>query len=484
MPLTNPFLFFVQAVLFICPTPPAIETCFGLSAAETTEYCIFRPTSPQRCDISDMLPDMRTWAPLLAGFSSPSSVTSEFWQHKGPTTSRIPASGRGRGTATMPLTNPFLFFVQAVLFICPTPPAIETSFGLSAAETTEYCIFRPTSPQRCDISDVLPDMRTWAPLLAGFSSPSSVTSEFWQHKGPATSRIPASGRGRGTATMPLTNPFLFFVQVRDYRLTYTYRSDNVCLLLLPCPRSLSDMLTAIYHCFVNLLPTCGDVETNPGPSTAEMLQTLIDDVRELKHTVQATNSKVNETSIKLFSIDKKLDDISATVTNYTSKVDELQSEVEKLALKVDDLENRSRRENLIVYGIKESTEENWQSLEQVVTKNILTDTLKVPNVAIERIHRIGRPAEGRCRPVIFKLVDGRDKANILKNCNKLRGTAYSISEDFSPRVQSIRKKLWAAAAEHRKKGAKVVLSFDKIKINGKLFQWDDTQDKIVPLASH
>ncbi|KAH7960759.1 hypothetical protein HPB49_023047 [Dermacentor silvarum] len=215
-----------------------------------------------------------------------------------------------------------------------------------------------------------------------------------------------------------------------------------------------------------------------------MLQTLIADVGELKQTVQATNSNVNETSIKLSSIDKKLDDISATVTYYTCKVDELQSEVAKLVLKVDDLENRSRRENLIVYGIKESIEENRQSLEQFLSKSILADTLKVPNVAIERIHRIGRPIEGRCRPVIFKLVDGRDKkVKNCKNCKKVKGTAYIISEDFSQRIQLIRKKLWAVAAEHRKKGDKVMLSFDKIKINGKLFRWDDTEDKIVPLAS-
>ncbi|KAH7980702.1 hypothetical protein HPB49_018384 [Dermacentor silvarum] len=192
---------------------------------------------------------------------------------------------------------------------------------------------------------------------------------------------------------------------------------------------------------------------------------------------------MNEMSIKLSSIDKKLDDISATVTDYTCNVDELQSEVVKLVLKVDDLENRSRRENLIVYGIKESVAENQQSLEQVVSKSILADTLKDPNVAIERIHRIGRPMEGRCQPVIYKLVAGRDKPNILKNCKKLKGTAYSISEDFSQRIQLIRKKLWAAAAEHRKKGDKVMLSFDKIKINGKLFRWDGTEDKIVPLAS-
>lgn len=78
-----------------------------------------------------------------------------------------------------------------------------------------------------------------------------------------------------------------------------------------------------------------------------------------------------------------------------------------------------------------------QPLEERVAKGILEDIIKAPNIAIESIHRIGRPAANKCRPVILKLVDGRDKARILKNCSNLKGTDYSISEDFSPRVQAI-----------------------------------------------
>ncbi|KAK8772379.1 hypothetical protein V5799_024378 [Amblyomma americanum] len=185
--------------------------------------------------------------------------------------------------------------------------------------------------------------------------------------------------------MSLTNPFLFFVQVRDDRLAYVYRSNNVRLLHLPCPRSFSDVLTTIYFCFVNLLPSCGDVEMNPGQST-EMLLTLNEDVRELKQTLKDTNSKLTDTCNKLPSVDHKIDEISATVIDYTCKVDELQSTVEKLPLNVDDLENKSRRNNLIVYGIKEDTEENHQSLEEIVCETVLATTLNVPNVAIQSIH--------------------------------------------------------------------------------------------------
>lgn len=130
------------------------------------------------------------------------------------------------------------------------------------------------------------------------------------------------------------------------------------------------------------------------------------------------------------------------------------------------------------------TEENDadQPLGEQVAKGILEDIIQVPNVAIERIHRIGKPVANKCRPVILKLVDGRDKTRILKNCGNLKGTEFSISEDFSPRVQQIRKKLWASAREERSSGAKVALTFDKIKVNGKLYRWDDSLNSRVPVA--
>ncbi|XP_077516726.1 uncharacterized protein LOC144127643, partial [Amblyomma americanum] len=170
-------------------------------------------------------------------------------------------------------------------------------------------------------------------------------------------------------------------------------------------------------------------------------------------------------------------------TDYTSKVESLEKTVDSLLMKVDDLENRSRRNNLIVFGVKETEDETPQDLENTVCKDVLLNRLKISDVAIERIHRIGRPAEDKCRPVIFKLVDGRIKERILKSCKNLKNTGYSISEDFSPRVQSIRKKLWESAKEQRLKEEKVMLKFDKIKINGKLYRWDDACNERVPCAS-
>ncbi|KAK8785658.1 hypothetical protein V5799_007977 [Amblyomma americanum] len=213
MSLTTPFLFFVQAVLFTCSTPSTAEASCSLFATAEKDYCMVKPTRPQKCDINDMFLGMHTWASPPVGHSLPTSVTSPSWQCKRATISRIPASGRGGGITTMSLTNPFLFFVQAVLFTSSTPSTAEASCSLSATAEKDYCMVKPTSPQKCDINDMLLSMRTWASPPAGHSLPTSVTSPSWQCKRATTLRIPASGRGGGITTMSLTNHFLFFVQI-------------------------------------------------------------------------------------------------------------------------------------------------------------------------------------------------------------------------------------------------------------------------------
>lgn len=164
----------------------------------------------------------------------------------------------------------------------------------------------------------------------------------------------------------------------------------------------------------------------------------------------------------------------------TTKVSALEKVVSGLELKLDDLENRSRRSNLIVYGIPEDEKEDEESLEQVINNTVAKGVLKIEPVSIERIHRLGKPSANKTRPIIFKLLDDRDKTKILKNCHKLKDTDISISEDFFQRVRNIRKKLWDSAKPNKESGQKVHLVYDKISIDRILYRWDDTvNDKVM-----
>lgn len=79
------------------------------------------------------------------------------------------------------------------------------------------------------------------------------------------------------------------------------------------------------------------------------------------------------------------------------------------------LEDRSRRNNLLVFGVTEEEGETTEDLESAALDKIFLQKLGVKLKTVERIHRIGKKQGRSPRPVILKLYDSREKAIIYKN---------------------------------------------------------------------
>ncbi|XP_077512299.1 uncharacterized protein LOC144123324 [Amblyomma americanum] len=375
----------------------------------------------------------------------------------------------------MRCANPFVFIVQLALGLILHGTA-------SGIEPTEIAwVTSPVNGTRFHACDSLTSAEFLRPHYPGAATCEHLSTHDLLGAPPhewATYTLPrnciGSGLG-GTTSMRCANPFVFIVQV-SRRFGKCFRSSDRFLVVLPCPQLCLEVFdVAVFLC--KLLLLSGDVETNPGPEMAQIakqLKDIAEDIKEIKEK-------------RLTDIENKLDAITLLETKVQScqtEISRMNHVIESLEKKIDDLENRSRRSNLIVYGLPEDEEESTETLEQAVNKSIIQDTLKLDPVAFERIHRLGRPQANKNRPVIFKLLDARNKSAILKQGFKLKDTKYAIGEDFSPRIREIRKKLWNSAKENRQKGDKVSLAFDKLFINRCAFVWDhETNDK-VPLKKN
>lgn len=73
--------------------------------------------------------------------------------------------------------------------------------------------------------------------------------------------------------------------------------------------------------------------------------------------------------------------------------------------------------------------------------------------------------------------DLREKMKALIYFSKLKEIQFSIWVDFSKRAMSMRKNLWNSVVDEKKKGAKVKLMFEKIKINNIIYIWDGKNQK-------
>ncbi|XP_040071067.1 uncharacterized protein LOC115328799 [Ixodes scapularis] len=382
----------------------------------------------------------------------------------------------------MRANNPFVFLVQILLDIVLVPVNVnKLNAGTDAArrDTPFPSVIGGIAPTLDDSKHLIFEPGISRSFFDELLS-STVTSPFRAIKR-RSETLHSIGHG-STANMRANNPFVFLVQVSK-RFCKSYRSNNVCLILLPCPRSCYLWLCDVFFSLRMLLLLSGDVEVNPGPETGAILQKL----KEIARDIQEIKNEKGITNDRLSAIEHKLESLSTLQKNVSAcreRITELETTVKIITRKVDDLENRSRRSNLIVYGIKEQENENSQTLERVVVGEILERILNVQIAGIERIHRLGKQADNKIRQVILKLLDSRDKSKILKNCVKLKGTDFSIGEDFSRHVQQIRKKLWDRTKANRDKREKVFLTYDKVRINGHLYAWDETKEDIIPVEKN
>ena len=149
----------------------------------------------------------------------------------------------------------------------------------------------------------------------------------------------------------------------------------------------------------------------------------------------------------------------------------------ELELSNDKQESQSRRDNLLFFGVPESSGENWGESETKF-RNLAKDMDIDPNnIIVQRCHRINTSSSPR--PIIVKFLHFKDRQLIFHTAiKKLKSTPYRVSEDFSKRVREIRKKLWPHLKEAREQGKKAFLRFDKLIIEGDTYTWNQTQSTI------
>ncbi|XP_050022692.2 uncharacterized protein [Dermacentor andersoni] len=242
-----------------------------------------------------------------------------------------------------------------------------------------------------------------------------------------------------------TNSRFFMYQVSYLNGTKCYRSSNVMLLRVSCPISKRQMVECLEHtslCFVDallfslydgcltlsqvLLLLSRDVELNPGPMNAverDQMTNIERILLEMKTGQETVLAKLTEITTRQCEIGSKITGLIEKTNNVESRNARVEKMEDKFMAKLDDLENRSRRQNLVFFGLP-----------------------------------------------------------VFKNAYILKGTSYSISEDFSRAVQEKRRQLWNYAKEKRQnKENHVRLSYDKLIINGQTFVWDSDMRMPVPL---
>lgn len=122
----------------------------------------------------------------------------------------------------------------------------------------------------------------------------------------------------------------------------------------------------------------------------------------------------------------------------------LQSEINTLQDDIDNLEQYSRRNCLLIHGVKEKKDENTnhQSL-KVFRDNLKLD---IQSSDLDRSHRIGKHQPGKTRPIIVKFARYDQRRRVFVSKKLLKGSGIGITENLTSR----RLKLLQRAKEYEK----------------------------------
>ena len=184
---------------------------------------------------------------------------------------------------------------------------------------------------------------------------------------------------------------------------------------------------------------------------------IVKDVNDVKQSLNfsgdVTENKLKDADAKIINAMEELKMVKATNMKLSDDCSELKK-------KNTEMEDRSRRNNLRISGLHEDENESWEETEEKV-KSLVNNNLKIKtNIKIERAHRVGMKNRNDPRPrtIVFKLLNYKDKVDILHNANLLKGSNIYINEDYSSETVKIRKELFEQAKQHRASGkfAKVV----------------------------
>lgn len=244
----------------------------------------------------------------------------------------------------------------------------------------------------------------------------------------------------------------------------------------------------------------GDVERNPGPTKEDMTKqhnkvldairglsvdlnerhdTLLKSIDEVKENQKLLDSKVSNLTTRLVALEEKVSSLEGRGDESNLQdfvMTTVRSENAALRSRFDDYEDRSRKDNLVFYGINDCNAETWAISEEKV-RTIISNSfgIQLPVDGISRAHRLGTFIANKCRPVIVRFASFKTRDTIFSQKAKLRGTGISVNEDFCKATRATRKKLLDFA---KASGQPFSLKYNKVVIDKKTYTYCPITDSV------
>nr|CAI5827085.1 unnamed protein product [Callosobruchus analis] len=177
------------------------------------------------------------------------------------------------------------------------------------------------------------------------------------------------------------------------------------------------------------------------------------------------------------------DEIKNIKTEITGELERLRNENEQikkenqeLQLRLAAVERKTKKYNLIFYGLKESETkiEETQTVLNIINGNF---ELNCSYSDLRDVYRIGNKQSDRNRPLVIEFVNYQLKFEILANSKKLKGTGLFVQNDYIQEDYRNRKLLIENLKLARSNNLKATVRNNKLIVEGEEYTVADLERK-------
>ena len=177
------------------------------------------------------------------------------------------------------------------------------------------------------------------------------------------------------------------------------------------------------------------------------------------------------------------------VRYFEGRTSRLEDQVAYLANKVEDLEYRSKRENILIYGLPTQQVETTDRVEGAKTAAIsfFVKTMKCDpsKVKVDIAHRIESRGKSKNKPLVVYMETRSSKNHVMSNVRNLVDASISVSEQLPKPMQERRLNQLGAFKKLRSQHGKdkVKLVRDKLILDGKIQNPRFEQNTVKPMSA-
>lgn len=170
----------------------------------------------------------------------------------------------------------------------------------------------------------------------------------------------------------------------------------------------------------------------------DRIEKLESTVADLTSSLQFSQGEIDDLKSAIKQLEKDKQDAKIKMDRQEADINSSKSEIESLEDRCNYMEDYSRRNNIRITGIKEQNgNETWEQTAAKVL-SVLDDKLQLPDLDLERAHRVGQRRDDKPRTIVARFSRYRDREAVMRNARKLKGTNIYMNDDLCAASQAIK----------------------------------------------